>query len=225
MPEQKVLDHGILQLEDYCASDLAVVNAARVSLNMHSEGMTERDSGLIRFLMRERHGTPFEHGFFRFVVKCPLFVAREWHRHRIGHSYNEWSGRYSEIQPEFYVPASIRTQVGKPGAYSFEPADKRLDALVRNRMTGTYRSAYALYTKFLRDGVAKEQARLVLPVATYTKFYWSCNPRSLMDFLSLRNTDQAMFEIREYAKAAEQVFKVVMPITAMAFIDRRRVKP
>lgn len=222
LPEQQVLDHGSLQLEEYSASDLAVVNAARVSLNMHSDELGDKDRGLIRFLMRERHGTPFEHGFFRFMVKCPLFVAREWHRHRVGHSYNEWSGRYSEIEPEFYVPAKFRAQVGKPGAYTFQElptAPWSVDLRI------AYATAYGTYQTLLEDGVAKEQARLVLPVATYTKFYWSCNPRSLMHFLSLRNSDQAMFEIREYARYAEQVFEHVMPETAAAFTNQGRRAP
>src|ERR687892_2758284 len=126
----EVLDKGFLALDGALASDLAVVNGARVSFNQESDEMTERDAGLIRFLIRERHGSPFEHGYFRFVVKAPLFVVREHHRHRAGHSYNEWSGRYSKMEAEFYVPDFVRTQVGKPGAYSFEPvdADTRDDA-------------------------------------------------------------------------------------------------
>src|SRR5215210_4348781 len=118
-----VLDHGFVALDGSLASDLAVVNGARVSFNQASDEMTERDAGLIRFLMRERHGSPFEHGYFRFVVKAPLFVVREHHRHRSGHSYNEWSGRYSKLEADFYVPDYVRTQVGKPGAYTFEPAE------------------------------------------------------------------------------------------------------
>src|SRR3954468_9028973 len=118
-----VLDHGFVALDAALASDLAVVNGARVSFNQASDEMTERDGGLIRFLMREGHGSPFEHGYFRFLVKAPLFVVREHHRHRAGHSYNEWSGRYSKLDAEFYVPDYVRTQVGKPGAYSFEPVE------------------------------------------------------------------------------------------------------
>src|SRR5262249_17972794 len=117
----QVLDHGFLALDGVLASDLAVVNGARVSFNTTSDEMTERDGGLIRFLMRDHHGSPFEHGYFRFIVKAPIFVVREHHRHRAGHSYNEWSGRYSKMEAEFYVADFVRTQVGKPGAYSFAP--------------------------------------------------------------------------------------------------------
>ncbi|HWC32072.1 MAG TPA: FAD-dependent thymidylate synthase, partial [Actinomycetota bacterium] len=118
-----VLDHGFLALDGALASDLAVVNGARVSFNAESQELADRDAGLIRFLMRERHGSPFEHGYFRFLVKAPLFVVREHHRHRAGHSYNEWSGRYSKLEAEFYVPEYVRSQIGKPGAYSFEAVD------------------------------------------------------------------------------------------------------
>src|SRR5918992_5760852 len=119
----EVLDHGFVALDAALATDLSVVNGARVSFNQESQEMTDRDAGLIRFLMRERHGSPFEHGYFRFVVKAPLFVVREHHRHRAGHSYNEWSGRYSKMDAEFYVPDNVRTQVGKPGSYLFDPVD------------------------------------------------------------------------------------------------------
>ena len=119
----EVLDHGFVALDGAFASDLAVVNGARVSFNVASETLSERDEGLIGFLMRDRHGSPFEHGYFRFLVKAPIFVVREHQRHRAGHSYNEWSGRYSKLDAEFYVPDNIRTQVGKPGAYRFEPVD------------------------------------------------------------------------------------------------------
>src|SRR3954449_3277644 len=118
---KNVLDKGFLALDGVFASDLAVANGARVSFNLASQELSSREEGLIRFLMRDRHGSPFEHGYFRFIVKAPLFVVREHHRHRAGHSYNEWSGRYSKMQAEFYVPDNVRTQVGKPGAYTFEP--------------------------------------------------------------------------------------------------------
>ena len=136
------------------------MNGARVSFNQASDEMTERDEGLIRFLMRERHGSPFEHGYFRFVVKAPLFVVREHHRHRAGHSYNEWSGRYSKMEPEFYVPEFVRTQVGKPGAYSFEPVDEETARRRARRDRGERRRrAFEAYERMLEQGVAKEVAR------------------------------------------------------------------
>ena len=227
LPENavRVLDHGYLHLDGALASDLAVVNGARVSFNQEAEEMTERDAGLIRFLVRERHGSPFEHGYFRFVVKAPLFVVREHHRHRAGHAYNEWSGRYSKMEPEFYVPDNVRTQVGKPGAYTFEPVDEDVRAMARREIEETAARAYAAYERMLEQGVAKEVARTVLPLCTYTKYYWSCNPRSLMHFCGLRNHENAQLEIREYAAAAESFLERLMPITHAAFLENGRRSP
>jgi thymidylate synthase (FAD) len=220
-----VLDHGFVVLDAACATDLAVVNGARVSFNQESDELTERDEGLIRFLVRERHGSPFEHGYFRFVVKAPLFVVREHHRHRAGHSYNEWSGRYSKMEPEFYVPEFVRTQVGKPGAYTFEPVDDETAAVVRDEIEQNARRAFEAYERMLEQGVAKEVARAVLPLSTYTKYYWSCNPRSLMHFCSLRNHEAAQYEIRRYAAAAETFLERLMPITHAAFVANGRTSP
>ncbi len=218
-----VLDHGFVRLDGSMASDLSVVNAARVSFAQHSDELSERDQGLIRFLMREKHSSPFEHSVFRFHVKCPIFVAREWMRHR--NSYNEWSARYSQLEPEFYVPKAedVRTQVGKPGAYSFEPVDAELAEHTRDAQREAYRQAYRVYQELLEQGVAKEVARNVLPVGIYTQFYWTVNARSLMNFLSLRNADNAQREIRRYAEAVETLFAERMPHTHAAFVaaDRR----
>ena len=220
-----VLDRGFLALDGALASDLAVVNGARVSFNQEAQEMTERDEGLIRFLIRNRHGSPFEHGYFRFLVKAPLFVVREHHRHRAGHSYNEWSGRYSKMEPEFYVPDYVRTQVGKPGAYSFEPVDEETRDAVRAEIEENARRAFAAYERMLEQGVAKEVARAVLPLSTYTKYYWSCNPRSLMHFCGLRNHADAQYEIRQYAAAAESFLERLMPVTHAAFVANGRVAP
>jgi thymidylate synthase (FAD) len=220
-----VLDHGFVALDGALASDLAVVNGARVSFNQASQEMSERDAGLIRFLMRERHGSPFEHGYFRFVVKAPLFVVREHHRHRAGHSYNEWSGRYSKMEPEFYVPDNVRTQVGRPGAYSFEPVDDEVRANARKEIEDNALRAFQAYERMLEQGVAKEVARAVLPLSTYTKYYWSCNPRSLMHFCSLRNHEAAQYEIRQFAAAAESFLEREMPLTHAAFVASGRVAP
>jgi thymidylate synthase (FAD) len=220
-----VLDKGFLALDAALASDLAVVNGARVSFNAESVEMSERDGGLIRFLIRDRHGSPFEHGYFRFLVKAPLFVVREHQRHRAGHSYNEWSGRYSKLEAEFYVPEYVRTQVGKPGAYSFEAVDDSTRAVARREIEENAERAFDCYERLLEQGVAKEVARTVLPLSTYTKYYWSCNPRSLMHFCSLRNSDQAQFEIREYAASAESFLGRLMPVTHEAFVANGRVAP
>jgi thymidylate synthase (FAD) len=220
-----VLDHGHLELVAHCATDLDVVNAARVSFNATSDIMTDRDEGLVKFLMRGHHGTPFEHGFFKFRVKAPIFVFREWHRHRVGHSYNEWSARYSKLEPEFYTPEHILEQTGKPGAYKFEPVSEEDNKEYRDYIQSSYRESFATYEWLLNKGVSKQHARLVLPVATYSEMIWSCNPRSLMHFLALRNADQAQYEIREYAKATESFLEFLMPVTHKAFIELGRVAP
>jgi thymidylate synthase (FAD) len=221
-----VLDHGFVRLDGCMSDDLSVVNAARVSFAQRSEELGERDHGLIRFLMRERHGTPFEHNAFRFHVKLPIFVMREWARHRIG-SFNEWSARYSQLDPEFYIPEpeDVRTQVGKPGAYSFDPVAPELAEHTRESQRAVYEAAYAAYLDLLEQGVAREVARNVLPVAIYTQFYWTVNARSLMNFLSLRNAVTAQREIRRYAAACEQLFGERMPITHSAFLANERRAP
>src|SRR5206468_3479160 len=141
-----VLDHGFVRLDDAMADDLSVVNAARVSFARRKEVMEEADTGLIRFLMRERHGTPFEHNSFRFHIRAPIFVAREWFRHRIG-SFNEFSMRYAKATDDFYVPVpeDVRSQVGKPGAYSFEPVTEEVAQTTREELAAVYAAAYAAY--------------------------------------------------------------------------------
>jgi thymidylate synthase (FAD) len=220
-----VLDKGFVALDGVLASDLAVANGARVSFNQAAQELSERDEGLIRFLMRDRHGSPFEHGYFRFIVKAPIFVVREHHRHRAGHSYNEWSGRYSKMRAEFYVPDNVRTQVGKPGAYTFEPVDEETRDAAREEIERQSQEAFAAYERMLELGVAKEVARSVLPLNMYTTYYWSCNPRSLMHFCSLRNSEFAQYEIRRYAQAAERFLERHMPVTHAAFVANDRTAP
>ena len=169
------------------ASDLSVANAARVSFARRKEVLDDSDVGLIQFLMRDRHGTPFEHNAFRFHVRCPLFVAREWFRHRVG-SFNEFSMRYAKATDEFYVPEpeDVRSQVGKPGAYTFEPVDAQLAEETREELRAVYEHAFETYERLVERGVARELARVVIPVGAYTEFYWTLNARSLMNFDSLR---------------------------------------
>ena len=221
-----VLDHGFVRLDGALADDLSVVNAARVSFARRREVMDEADVGLVKFLLRERHGTPFEHNAFRFHVRCPIFVAREWFRHRIG-SYNEFSMRYAEAKDDFYVPAAedVRTQVGKPGAYTFESVPMDLAEKTRGTIEESYRASYAAYEAMLADGVAKEVARSVLPVGIMTEFFWTLNARSLMNFLSLRNQEHAQREIRRYAEAVEALFETRMPVTHRHFVEHGRRAP
>src|ERR671935_84707 len=217
--EIRVLDHGFVRLDDSMASDLSVVNAARVSFARRKEEMDDADEGLVRFLMRDRHGTPFEHNAFRFHVRAPIFVAREWFRHRIG-SFNEFSMRYARATDDFYVPEpdDVRSQVGKPGAYSFEPVDDDLAERTRDELRAVYEHAYATYEGLVEAGVARELARCALPVGAYTEFYWTVNARSLMNFVSLRATETAQREIRRYAEACERFLEEKMPVTYAAFV-------
>ena len=221
-----VLDHGFVRLDAAMADDLSVVNGARVSFARHKDELDDADAGLIRFLMRDRHGTPFEHNAFRFHIRCPIFVAREWFRHRIG-SFNEFSMRYAKATDEFYVPAAedVRSQVGKPGAYSFEPVDPELAERTREELQAVYDVAYATYTRLVDEGVARELARSVLPVGAYTEFYWTVNARALMNFVSLRAAETAQREIRRYAEACEQFLAAKMPITYEAFVANDRTAP
>jgi thymidylate synthase (FAD) len=222
----RVLDHGFVRLDDAMASDLSVVNGARVSFARHKTEMDEGDAGLIRFLMRDRHGTPFEHNAFRFHVRCPLFVAREWFRHRWG-SFNEFSMRYARATDDFYVPEAedVRTQVGKPGAYSFEPVEPDVAEQTREELQAVYEAAFAAYERLVELGVARELARAALPVGAYTEFYWTVNARALMNFLSLRAAEAAQREIRSYAEACERFFAERMPVTHEAFVASGRVAP
>jgi len=217
---------GFVILDSSMADDLSVVNSARVSFAKRSETLDQSAIGLINFLMRERHGTPFEHNSFRLHIKCPIFVAREWFRHRIG-SFNEFSARYSEVPNEFFSPLleDVRKQTGKPGSYTFEKmnssdAEKAKEIIERNNT-----SAYESYLELLEMGVAKELARSVLPVSMYTQFYWTVNARALMNFLSLRTAESAQVDIRKYAKEVERIFESQMPITHEAWIKNGRIAP
>jgi len=223
----QVHEHGHIVLEDFMGSDLDIVNAARVSFNQESDSMDDSAKGLINFLMRERHGTPFEMVQFKFDVKAPIFVFREWHRHRIA-SINEQSGRYSKLSKEFYVPdvADFRTQVGKPGAYSFEPIeDPVIVETARSQIESHCNSAFSLYESLLDQGIAKEQARIHLPVNTYSRMKWACNLRGLLNFLSLRNSPHAMKEIRDYAQLMEGLAFLVCPEAIDAFERNGRKCP
>ena len=231
-------DMGV-ELVKSSAADSDVVWAARVSTAgeaslaaVHED--PERSAGLIRFLLRNRHGSPFEHTSFTFLVTAPIFVFREFMRHRVGFSYNEESGRYRELSPVFYVPGRDRrlVQEGKPGRYEFvlgtREQHETLEAATRRSCT----IAYGAYQDMLAAGIAREVARGVLPVATYSSMYVTCNARSMMSFLSLRTQVEGSafpsYPQREIAMVAEQMeahFARLMPITHAAFADAGRVSP
>lgn len=215
----KVLDKGFVELEDFMGGDLRVVNAAKVSFHKHSIEMGEREEKLIKYLVKHRHGSVFEHTYFTFRVKAPLFVVREWQRHRIG-SYNEMSGRYVEFEPEFYVPEQFRVPAenNKQGSVLYDEKTS-WHKIMRAHVEATYRIEYEAYKEMLDRNVAKEMARMVLPLSLYTEFYWTVNARSLSNFCSLRSGVDAQWEIRQYSKTLEALWETEMPITYEAWID------
>lgn len=224
-----------VELLDSMGDDLAIVNAARVSFGKESVWMYDGgmkvlkagDEGLICYLMRERHGTPFEMVQFKFRIQVPIGVAREWQRHRIG-SFNEVSTRYVEMQPDFYHPSTdaIRAQIGKPGHYqmvAIEDPFEQQDILQQFDMA--YSESFAAYQALLERGVAKELARNVLPLGLLTEFIWSVNLRSLFNFLNLRTAPNALLEIRLAAEQVEALAVSIAPVAFAAFNEYGRKAP
>lgn len=228
-----------VELVKASASDADVVWSARVSTQGEAslealDADAGRSEGLIRYLMKNRHGTPFEHNSMTFLVTAPIFVFREFHRHRVGWSYNEESARYRELEPVFYVPGPDRklSQQGKPGHYEFVDAGPELTSLAVASTHRAYAAAHESYREMLAAGVAREVARTVLPVGTYSSMYATCNARSLMAFLSLRTQAEGStfpsFPQREIEMVAEQMeaeLARLMPITYAAFVSAGRVSP
>ncbi len=226
-----VLDHGFVRVIDYMGDDAAITQAARVSYGRGTKKLRE-DSGLIRYLLRHRHTTPFEMCEIKFHVKLPLFVARQWIRHRTA-NVNEYSARYSVLDREFYIPApehlaaqSASNRQGRGEVLEGEEAAEVLELLKR----GAAR-AYGEYEQMLnqdeegnprdaeRQGLARELARISLPVNIYTQWYWKVDLHNLMHFLSLRADPHAQYEIRAYADVMLDVLKRWVPITYQAFED------
>jgi thymidylate synthase (FAD) len=220
------------------ARDVDVLFAARVSTKGEQslediDGDPATGVGLIGFLMRDRHGTPFEHSSMTFYVRAPIFVFREFMRHRIA-SYNEESGRYRELRPDFYVPAPDRNlvQVGKPGHYEFQPGTAEQSALVTKEIEASCTQAYEAYQRMLAAGIAREVARAVLPLTIYSSMYVTMNARSLMNFLSLRTKREGSHfpsfpqrEIEMVAEKMEALWADLMPLTYEAFNTTGRVAP
>ncbi|MBB4919137.1 FAD-dependent thymidylate synthase [Streptosporangium saharense] len=235
----RFLDDVTVELVKHSASDSDVLWAARVSTagEQSIEEINkdpERSKGLINFLMRDRHGTPFEHNSMTFLVKAPIFVFREFQRHRVGWSYNEESGRYRELQPDFYIPGPERklVQEGRPGKYVFVDGTEKQHKIAVEVMESAYRSSYEAYREMLEAGIAREVARAVLPVGLFSSMYATCNARSLMHFLSLRTkSEQAKVpsfpqrEIEMVAERMEAAWAGLMPLTHAAFVANGRVAP
>jgi len=237
-PEIQFRSDVTVELVKASASDADVVFAARVStLGENSlvdvNADPERSRGLINYLMRDRHGSPFEHNSLTFFVRAPIFVWREHMRHRIT-SYNEESGRYRELDPVFYVPGPERNliQEGKPGAYDFVPGTLEQYELVDSAVRASCTQSYAAYRSMLDAGIAREVARVVLPVTIYSSAYVTMNARALMNFLSLRTKREGSHfpsfpqrEIEMVAERYEQEWIRLMPLTHAAFEANGRVAP
>ena len=244
MSEIKFRSDVTVELVRSSAADSDVLFAARVS-TMGEQTLEsavaatdaaedeKKSKGLINYLMRDRHGSPFEHNSMTFYVQAPIFVFREFQRHRIA-SYNEESGRYKELDPVFYVPAPERNlnQVGKPGAYDFLPGTAEQVALVQQESRKASTESYESYQRMLEAGVAREVARIVLPLNIYSSMYVTMNSRALMNFLSLRTKREGTHfpsypqrEIEMCAEKMEDFWKALMPYTYEAFNQHGRVAP
>jgi thymidylate synthase (FAD) len=239
MPEEIIFRSDVtVELVKSSASDADVIWAARVS-TAGEQSMDEigqdpaKSAGLINYLARERHGSPFEHTSMTFFVSAPIFVFREFMRHRIA-SYNEESGRYRELNPVFYVPDEDRKliQIGKTGAYTFVDGTPEQFSVSVEAMKKAYIVAYEQYKIMLDQGIAREVARVVLPVGLYSSMYVTMNARALMNFLSLRTSREGSHfpsypqrEIEMVAEKMEAEFARLMPLTYGAFEKSGRIAP
>lgn len=216
----RVLDHGFIRLVDYMGSDSAICEAARVSYQNHDNEQDEgKDRNLLRYLLRHRHTTPFEMCEVKFHVKAPIFVVRQWFRHRTW-SYNEISARYTELPEQYYQPNGewrYQSRKNKQGG-----AEECGDAVTANAIAdseSSFTESFERYRSILEMDVSREQARIVLPLATYTEFYAKTNLHNLLHFLKLRLDSHAQWEIRQYAIAMHDLVCPKFPQTMLAFHD------
>ncbi len=228
-----VLDHGFLRVIDYMGDDAAVVQAARVSYGRGTRAANE-DRGLIRYLMRHRHTTPFEMCEIKYHVKLPIFVARQWIRHRMA-NVNEYSARYSILDREFYIPApehlAAQSRVNRQGRGAVLEGAEAAEvlALLREDAARNYDHYLAMLNEDeagakrdeARQGLARELARMNLTLNTYTQWYWKTDLHNLLHFLSLRADPHAQYEIRAYAEVMLETVKAWVPMTFEAFRDYR----
>lgn len=225
-----VLDHGFVRLVDYMGDDLSIARAARVSYAADWRvGDEKNDTKLIKYLISNKHTSPFESVVFTFEIKCPIFVARQWHRHRTW-SYNEVSARYTELPEEFYVPTVDK--IGVQSKDSKQARDLQItieDKLVDDNQANIIlirdacEESFRIYKALLARGVPRELARTVLPLATYTRFFGTVDLHNLLGFLSLRVHSHAQYEIQVYGLAILGLIRNICPVTIEAWQDM--VKP
>lgn len=218
--EIKCLDHGFVRLVDVMGDDAAIVQAARVSYGKGTKSVNE-DRSLIRYLMRHKHTSPFEMVEFKFHVKLPIFIARQWIRHRTA-NVNEYSGRYSEMKDEFYLPnpSQMRTQslVNKQGRSDEVLESSTIDNILEV-LDSRNKQSFSEYSQMLDQGLAREIARINLPLSNYTEWYWKIDLHNLFHFLRLRIDSHAQYEIRVYGEAIAEIVKSIVPLAWEAFED------
>jgi thymidylate synthase (FAD) len=217
--EIPVLDRGFVRLIDHMGSDLSVVNAARVSFGKRKETFDEADHKLVDYLAGHDHTSPFRHTALTFHVKAPIFVFRQWMKHRIASEFNEISGRYVEFpENEFFVPETFRRQakVNKQGSEG-EVAGVE-GAQARELFLGACRNALAQYKALIALGVCREQARCVLPVGLYSEVYWTVSLQAAAHFIRLRSDSHAQWEIQQYAHAVREIVEGVFPVGLKALL-------
>ena len=216
--EIKVLDHGFVRLVDYMGSDARIVQTARVSYGEGTKTLRE-DAGLIDYLLRHEHTSPFEHVIFEFHAKMPIFVARQWIRHRTAR-LNEISGRYSVIKDEFYVPDSssinFQNKDNKQGRAVDDVPDSLKDKVI-SILSKDQEAVYKNYEEMIDDDIARELARINLPLSTYTEWYWQMDLKNMFHFLKLRMDHHAQWEIQEYGRAMAKIVKAVCPLAYESF--------
>ncbi len=217
--EHKVLDHGFIRVIDYMGSDSAIVQAARVSYGKGTKQISQ-DEALIKYLMRHHHTTPFEMCEIKFHVKLPIFVARQWIRHRTA-NVNEYSARYSILDNEFYIPKpeQIAKQSDNNKQGSGEAFDPNTSKEIMDSLTNDSNLVYSHYEKFIEQGLAREIARTNLTLNYYTQFYWKIDLHNLLHFLKLRADKHAQYEIRVYAEVMLDIIKKWVPLAYNAFIE------
>jgi thymidylate synthase (FAD) len=215
--EFKCLNHGFVRLVDVMGDDSSIVQAARVSYGQGTKTIRE-DKGLINYLLSHAHTSPFEMVEFKFHCKMPIFIARQWIRHRTA-SVNEISGRYSEMKDEFYVPeigkVNLQSKDNKQGRG--EELEIELQKSIIDSMTAEQRTSYNNYQSYLAKGTAKELARIDLPLSLYTEWYWKIDLHNLFHFLRLRLDSHAQYEIRVFGEAMYEIVKECCPIASEAF--------
>ena len=222
MTEFQVLDNGFLKLLDTFGDELTIVNAARVSFGVVKEKLDQKDIKLIKYLYKHKHFSPFRHLMFRFHIKAPEFVMRQWYKHVVGaettssyptkdHAWNEISGRYKPVD-DFYMPKIWRKQSASSKQASDGTLDEEANKEINDLFMNYMRASMHVYEEMIKNGVAKEEARIVLPLNQYTEVIWTCSAQALLNFIELRDEPTAQVEIRDYAVKMREIVKERFPV-------------